>query len=135
MLAWSDDFATGLETIDKQHRMLIDHINRLEEILATPQPTPAEIQFAHSLVQFLEAYADRHFRVEEQCMESYRCPAHAENQLMHAQFLEFFDRFKKQFKEDGFQVLAFQELHHAMSSWITGHILRIDTQLKSCSKH
>ena len=36
MLAWNNDFATGLETIDKQHRMLIDHINRLEEIIHCP---------------------------------------------------------------------------------------------------
>ena len=134
MLAWNNDFATGLETIDKQHRMLIDHINRLEEMLETPKPTPAEIEFAHSLVQFLESYADTHFKFEENCMERYHCRAHAQNQEAHAQFMAFFGRFKEQFKAEGFQVAAFRELHQTISTWITGHILRIDTQLKACVK-
>ena len=108
MLVWNDRFATGLEAIDKQHKMLIDHINRLEELLTTPQPTRAEIEFAHTLVKFLESYANTHFQFEEQCMESYRCPVHAENKQMHAEFLEFFRRFKDKFKTDGYKADAFK---------------------------
>lgn len=134
MLIWNEQFATGLETIDKQHRRLIDHINRLEELLNVSQPTREEIEFAHSLIRFLESYADTHFKFEENCMVRYRCPAHARNKLAHAQFLEFFGRFKEEFKTKGFQVAAFRELHQTISSWITGHILRIDTQLKPCVK-
>lgn len=135
MLVWNEDFATGLETIDKQHLMLIEHINRLEEMLMTSKPTQAEIEFAHTLVQFLESYASRHFQFEEHCMESYRCPAHAENKQAHGQFLQFFGRFKEKFNTDGYETEAFQELHRTISSWITGHILQIDTRLKSCVKH
>ncbi len=63
MIAWDEKFATGLESIDKQHRLLIDQINRLEELLANPKPTPAEIMFAGSLIQFLESYANTHFQI------------------------------------------------------------------------
>ena len=135
MLLWNEEFATGLDAIDKQHKMLIDHINRLEEMLATAKPTREEIEFAHSLVHFLESYADTHFKFEEQCMERYRCPAHAQNKEAHAKFLGFFCRFKKGFKAEGFRLEAFKELHQMASSWITDHILRIDTQLKPCVKH
>lgn len=134
MLAWNEDYATGLDSIDKQHHMLIDHINRLEEMLAITKPTPAEIAFASSLVQFLELYANTHFKYEEGCMVRYRCPAHAENQAAHAEFLTFFGRFKEHYQAEGYSAEAFRELHHTISSWITGHILRIDTRLKACVK-
>ena len=134
MLFWNETYATGLETIDKQHKLLIDHINRLEEMLANDRPTPAEIKFAHSLVAFLESYADTHFKFEENCMERYRCPSHAQNRKAHAEFMTFFNHFKGQFQADGYNAEAFQELHQTISSWITGHILQIDTRLKACVK-
>lgn len=135
MLAWNDEFSTGLETIDRQHKVLIDHINRLEELLAHSKPTPAEIEFFQSLIKFLESYADTHFKFEENCMERYHCPAHAQNKDAHAQFMAFLAGFREKFNREGFSVTAFAELHKTISTWITGHILKIDTQLKSCVKH
>jgi len=135
MLVWTDDFATGSETIDGQHKMLILHINQLEEMLKNIRPTPRDIQFAHSLVIFLEQYAATHFKFEEQCMECYRCPAHGQNREQHGQFIEFFGRFYQKFKIEGFSVEAFQDLHRMTSAWITSHILQVDTQLKPFIKH
>jgi len=135
MLVWNEAFATGLETLDQQHKVLIDHINRLGEMLSHSHPTPAEMQFAHSIVQFLDSYADTHFKFEENCMERYRCPSHAQNLDAHAQFMKFLDDFKHRFQNHDNRMEAFRELHQTMSTWITGHILRIDTQLKACVKH
>lgn len=38
MLTWSDQFATGSALVDTQHRMLIDKINLLEQMLGGPPP-------------------------------------------------------------------------------------------------
>ena len=135
MIAWDEKFATGLESIDKQHQLLIDQINRLEELLANPKPTPAEIMFAGSLIQFLESYANTHFQFEENCMERFRCPSHAQNKDAHAEFMKFLAGFKQMFKTQGFDLEAFRDLHQTITTWITSHILRIDTQLKACVKH
>jgi len=138
MIEWNEDFATGSETIDGQHKMLILHINHLEErlklllecSLKNFAPEPRDLQFARSLVVFLEQYAAQHFSYEEQCMECQRCPAHELNREQHAQFIEFFGRFHKKYQAEGFSLEAFRELHRLTSAWITSHILRVDTQMK-----
>jgi hemerythrin len=129
MIVWNEDLATGSETIDGQHKMLILYINKLEEMLENTEPSPRDIRFAHSLVDFLEQYAATHFKYEEHCMECFRCSAGELNREQHAQFIEFFGRFHKKFQAEGFSVEAFQDLHRMTSAWITSHILQVDTQL------
>lgn len=38
MLTWSEEFSTGYALVDTQHRMLIDKINLLEQLLNGPPP-------------------------------------------------------------------------------------------------
>ena len=135
MIVWDEKFATGSETVDGQHKMLILHINQLGEMLKHFQAGPRNIQFASSLVAFLEQYAATHFKFEEQCMECCHCPAHALNKEQHGQFIEFFRRFHKQYQAEGFSVEAFENLHRMTSDWIISHILRVDTQMKPFTGH
>ena len=132
MIIWNEDYSTGIATIDRQHKLLIDQINQLEEVVANPKPTEPEIRFADSLVNFLEAYSKMHFGLEENCMAAYRCPAYALNELQPNEFLEFIERFRHKFNAEGFSVEAFKELHEMTSSWITRHILRVGGQLFPC---
>lgn len=133
MIVWSDQFETGFEKINQQHRTLIDNINLLEELLYTTNPTLGEVKFMVSLVDYLEGYADIHFKGEEKCMESHRCPNHADNQKEHERFRGFIRDYKKLCELQGFKVELLKNLHEVMSKWITEHILRIDTQLKTCA--
>ena len=132
MILWHDQFTTGSSTIDQQHRMLIYNINHLECMLTDTNPTLEECEFLIRLVSFLEAYAEKHFKFEEGCMESYRCPVHAKNQQAHEVFLMFFQRFKERTKAEGFRPDVLRVLHQTISLWIQEHILQVDTQLKPC---
>jgi hemerythrin len=86
------------------------------------------------LVDYLETYADKHFKYEEACMESFRCPVHAKNKDAHNQFLNYFSRFKEESKVVGFRRELLVELHETISHWIEGHILHVDTKLRPCIK-
>lgn len=132
MIVWKKEFETGLEKIDLQHRMLITNINHLETMLNTTNPTMEECEFVMHLVDFLEAYADSHFKQEEQCMESYRCPSHAENKQAHEHFRAIFHQFKKKVQGEGYRVELLRNLHKVCRSWIQEHILKIDSQLRPC---
>jgi len=134
MIFWKKEFETGSEKLDQQHRVLIDNINLLEDLLHTTNPTPKEAKFIIKLVDYLEGYANFHFQGEEQCMESYQCPAHAENQQGHERFRGIIRDYKRLCEHQGFQVELLRNLHQVMSSWITEHILKIDTKLKPCIK-
>ena len=132
MLRWSEQFETGHSLIDTQHKMLITYINRLEGMSRITNPTRQEVEFFLQLVSFMESYVDVHFKEEENCMHSYKCPAHEDNKEAHRKFLVFFRQFKRQFEIQGFCQKVIQELHDFCSTWIQGHILQIDMQIKPC---
>ena len=132
MIIWTKEFETGSLKLDEQHRLLIDNINLLDEQLGTTNPTREDVAIAVGLVDYLEAYANIHFKDEEKCMESYRCPAHAKNRKQHEQFRGFIRNYKRLCEVEGFKVELLRNLHEIMQSWIQDHLLKIDTQLKLC---
>jgi len=134
MVYWTEQFVTGSDTIDQQHRMLINNINHLETMLTDTNPSREEGEFLVRLVDFLESYAGTHFQFEEECMERYRCPAHAKNKQDHEHFLKFFHEFKERCAKEGLRQDVLRSLHQSLSSWIQEHILQVDTQLRPCLK-
>ena len=134
MIEWNEQFKTGSDALDQQHRMLIFNINHLETLLTDTNPTRESCEFLIHLVDFLESYAKRHFLDEEECMQHHRCPAHAKNKAVHGVFIAFIARFKDDVRHKGLRPEAAANLHQSMSRWIQEHILRVDTQLKPCLK-
>jgi hemerythrin-like metal-binding protein len=132
MLLWSEQFATGHPTIDEQHRTLFDNINRLEGLLVQTNPSRAEVDFMLDLIGYLEGYVVQHFQLEEQCMESHRCPVFQQNKDAHRQFVAFFQRFRERCQAEGFRQELLHHLHQTIHDWIQQHIMRIDVQLKPC---
>ena len=131
MLTWNQQFATGSPLIDTQHRMLIDQINRLEQLLNGPPPPQSTID---QLLTFLGSYVSTHFKFEEQCMERAHCPAHEKNKQAHAAFLGVFGKFKERYLVEGPKPELLKSLQTAAADWIKQHILTVDIQLKACAK-
>ena len=132
MIIWTKAYETGSAALDEQHRTLIDHINLLGQQAHLTNPTRQQMEYAVHLVDYLETYANIHFAGEEQCMESHRCPAHAENRQAHELFRGFIRDYKRQCAAKGFQAEPISRLHQAMQKWIQEHILKVDTQLRPC---
>lgn len=132
MLQWNEQFETGHALIDTQHKMLISYINQLAGLVHTTNPSRQEAEFVLQLLSFMETYLNVHFRQEEECMESYQCPAGHANKEAHQKFALFFQKFKRQFELEGFRPEVVKELHDTCSRWIQEHIMQIDVQLKPC---
>lgn len=133
MIVWNEKFETGSDKLDQQHRLLIDNINLLGELLHTTDPNPQEASFAFELVDYLEAYANIHFNCEEECMDRYQCPVREKNREEHEKFRGFIHQYKKLCDLQGYRVELLRNLHDRMESWIQEHILKMDTQLKPCT--
>ncbi|MDP2805137.1 MAG: diguanylate cyclase [Gallionellaceae bacterium] len=63
---WDKHFETGLETVDQQHRTLVDLINRFGELLTQAENVPFEE--IEALFVELTAYTQYHFQEEENLM-------------------------------------------------------------------
>ena len=120
---WNDRFATGIESVDEQHRRLIELVNQIGDMLV------AGDQWAESRLQEifkqLADYARFHFQDEERVMrEGGLDPQHlASHQQHHHQFTE--QVISMWGARHGMQNPA-QILHGFLSSWLTYHILGED---------
>ncbi len=120
---WDRRFDTGIESVDTQHKHLVEVVNQLGTLLETGNDPDAEALTAlfHDLAQ----YAHRHFADEEQLM------AAAGIDIRH---LQEHARHHRQFVEqvvnlwNARSTLAHpaETLHGFLASWLTVHILGED---------
>lgn len=67
-MTWSDDFATGIDIVDRQHHQLFDMINSAAPLLL--DDAPARQAERQDLFNGLLAYTGEHFRTEEELMRA-----------------------------------------------------------------
>ncbi len=129
MILWSQEYETGVATVDDDHRRLAASLNELEAALRDG----AGSQKIAALLDFLEQYAKAHFAREEGCMAQYRCPTAIANQAAHREFILKFTAARERLrKSSGAAALVAIQVHRELSDWIVNHILRIDTALRTC---
>ena len=129
MILWNEEYSTGNPTIDKQHRLLFQFVNDMEEVY---QEGHAE-SWLMTGFNFLKSYAQAHFGYEEDCMLRSHCSVAEQNHKAHGAFLEKITKAELALIEKGYSPQAFEELHRYLESWITGHIMALDRRLKENS--
>jgi len=127
-MKWSDDYATGVQTIDEQHKMIF---KMAEDFRAALEEGKGEAVYP-GLLHALNLYCRSHFNIEEQCMDEYRCPVAQKNREDHVRFLEVLSGFQQSYEESGFNSADARKLTVIIDEWLIDHILRIDIQLKQC---
>lgn len=128
MINWDNKYSTGDENIDKQHKMLFEFFNDLENAINEGHGS----SYAESSMQFLEDYAKAHFTFEEDCFKRHKCPYAQKNKEAHDMYLDKFLDFKKELDTYGYSDALLKELHHFVEQWIHNHIIEIDTHLLEC---
>jgi hemerythrin len=123
---WSAEFATGVERIDEQHKMLF---KMSEDYRTSLDEGGGELVYA-TMLQVLDAYARGHFKYEEQCMEQCRCLAADINRAAHGRFVETLQDFRQRHERHGFSRADAVGLVDFLDQWLANHIARIDVQLK-----
>lgn len=80
----------------------------------------------------LRFYAGWHFGREEECFETYHCPAAEKNKKAHMVFIEKFDKYHENFREAGDSKEMALKIHEEISDWIINHIMKVDGELYPC---
>ncbi len=127
LMAWSDQFVTGLETVDAQHHALVNLVNAAAPHLA--QVGDGAVRAAGPFLDKLFHYAATHFRDEEQLMrEAQLAPQYVEqHRRSHAAFVDEVKLMQRQAEIDG--NLSGNELLRFLTSWLTFHILSEDKKM------
>ena len=129
LMAWSEHFVTGLETVDAQHRELVNLVNAAAEPLALSGE--AALAAARPLLERLTRYAAVHFRYEEGLMAQARLAPHylQQHSQAHRAFVDEVTLMQRQLEHDG--NFSGNDLLRFLTSWLTFHILSEDKSMAS----
>ena len=127
-VVWSEEYSTGEPEIDKQHKQLFKYLADLEEHIASGVTDEYMKQF----LDYLGLYTRSHFCYEEICMRQRKCPVAKQNQEQHDKLLQAYTHYRERFEIEGASSDLLNKLHSFLLSWLTNHILKIDTNLKAC---
>jgi len=125
-MKWSDDYATGVENIDAQHRMLF---KMAEDYRSALDEGRGEGVYSEML-RSLDLYIRTHFGYEEGCMTKYQCPVAGANKAAHNRFVEVMDGFHQRYAANGFDRADARNLVDTLDHWLVEHICRLDVRLK-----
>jgi len=120
---WDDHFNTGIETIDIQHRKLVQLLNRLATLVAY-QSTKDEL---NAIFDELTEYTLYHFQTEESIWHKHlkEDPLYNQHQAVHQNFIDTIKQLKDKQEIKPLCELADEALGF-LARWLASHILESD---------
>jgi hemerythrin len=114
-LHWTSNLNTGIAVIDKQHKMIVEYINQLDDTSTSGDIRDRVAKVIDNLV----GYTISHFEFEESMQEEAGYPFLKMHKKLHERFVKRISEFHERFKlgED-----ITDELHKLMFSWLYVHI-------------
>lgn len=123
IIEWKDDYATGIASVDHEHKELIELINTLH----------GQMQGEVSRVQVMEALGEifaqisAHFALEEKIMQEKHYRAFAEHKLDHETLLDELLDIMDSVDDDG--QFSADELSVDLDRWFSDHFRTHDAKL------
>jgi hemerythrin len=123
MLEWRDSYNVEIRSIDKQHRKILDIVNRLYALQSGKDREKDRERMKRIFVDLLR-YIDAHFTAEERLMREYGYPGYAEQKAAHDALIDrVCDLLKAFLKNKG---LVEINVFNFVWDWFAGHILKMD---------
>lgn len=123
VMPWSNMLSVGVRDIDQQHRMLVDILNRLGDVVMGDVVEWDEKAVLADLLQ----YTAKHFGFEEALMRDNAYPDMDAHVQQHRELIRqlkiMIDRFNNGDQPDAEELLVF------VREWLTTHILHTDRAL------
>ena len=116
LIIWDASFSVNIEMIDKQHQMLVQMINDLNNAMLNGN----EKATVEKLINKLIAYAAMHFAREEHYFDQFGYPEADIHKTQHKDFEEKVSAFQADLKADR-QSLS-QDIMQFLSNWLVEHI-------------
>ena len=117
-LEWTADLETGIQVIDKQHRRIVDYINKLHH--AQQYDSREEVS---DVLDELVDYTLSHFAFEESLMEDAGYTYINAHKKVHQLFVRRVGDYQQRFKMG--EEIA-DELLHTLRAWLINHIKNDD---------
>lgn len=125
-MPWTAAMATNIEFIDKDHRILVDQINILADIVQGQPHGCDTLDTLKSVMTTLLDYTELHFSREEKVFEEAGYAGTAGHKAQHASFMKKVVEASEKFSQGS---LAADKLLTLLKAWLTAHILGEDMRM------
>lgn len=127
MLMWKDEYATGVDSIDEQHRRLLEIAGDAYDLLKNQMYTDKYDKIIE-IIEELKNYTMYHFDSEEQYMESIGYKKILSHKVNHRDFIDKIENIDMG-KVDENQDAYILQLLDFVVDWIDKHILQLDKEI------
>ena len=127
-MKWSEDYATGIEQIDQDHKMIFQMCE--DFCSALDDGSGADVYSV--MLDNLTLYCRGHFGFEEDCMAKHRCPMAETNKTAHKKLTHILSGFRQRYAKHGYDRAEARLLVDTTNQWLQSHICDVDIHLKHC---
>lgn len=120
-LTWSDEYATGIEIIDEQHKRLFAYFEEIQQCIAANDEHRVE-EICRNLIE----YAITHNTFEETLMEKAGYPMLEQHHQIHEAFKKRAYGYLTQIKEGAVKMKIARTIRTDIGLWLINHIKRED---------
>jgi methyl-accepting chemotaxis protein len=120
LVGWNDSFKIGIDSIDNQHKVLFDLINKL---YTTYGKSKSKSQLKQVLEDLLD-YTIYHFGNEEEIFHMIRYEGTEKHLVQHKKFIDKIKAFREEFNAGDISVAL--DVVHFLQDWLVTHIQRTD---------
>lgn len=124
IIKWSEDLSIGIDSIDEQHRQLINIINELHLAVEYGAGNDA----IYPLIHKLHEYARTHFDQEEQLLERHGFPGTLDHAREHEVFIGKLDELILRYSSHSEQLTV--HVRDFLLTWFFHHIRTKDVEYK-----
>ncbi len=120
LIDWTDEFETGIESVDTQHRQLVEIVNKFDEAAGKGKGSRIMSEILKDLIN----YTTEHFVAEEKLMEDAGYTKLKQHRSQHRQLLQRVERMQFEFDQQGKRITV--EVREFLKYWLISHILKED---------
>jgi len=124
-LVWSNDFMIGIDQIDREHKLIIDHFTKLYELMREGKGHT----YYHELMTFLISYIDTHFSNEEKYHKEVAYPGIKEHIKAHRVFTNKIRSLVESSKDKTVSDQDLININIFIKQWLLHHILVEDMKV------
>ena len=120
IIKWDSKYEVNVRKIDRQHRKIVDILNRLYDL----QETASDRRKMEKIFDDLRAYIATHFRTEEEYLKKISCAGLDLQKKEHAAFIDMVCAYQKDYFKE--RPLPLINLFNYVWDWFANHILNVD---------
>ncbi len=125
-VTWKDEYSVGIETIDEDHRKLLNLINQLQTAVHYNYGPSFERKALDELID----YTKYHFSREEKFMRECQYPDYAGHKAEHEKMIEKLNDLLSEYDRRG--PAGIEQIAHFLRDWLIHHINGSDQEYAPC---